>query len=446
MPRDNTEPPAALGTWHLEQGDCVEVMKRWAEEGVQVSAIVTDPPFHLTSVVKRFGNMTADTKGIVAERTRTRADGAARLAAGMMGMLWDGNEEGKLPVAFDPATWVAALALLKPGGRLAAFGSTRTHHRMVCAIEDAGFEIEDTIVWCFGQGLVLRRSRLNPGWSPIVLARAPGPVLDLGIEACRVPHRTVADGNLALNPHLRDHINGGNGGIATLRETERRVVTPSRTGRWPKNLVTSGEIDHLFPSAPGQIAAERRDDGNKSNQGVYGAMKRAGHTDGQPRPDNGRTGEATAQTRYADRGGTNFAATPGERRHDTGSAARFFNACPYTEEDEADLILTYQAKIRSADKVYRCMVCDRPIANEEMKDHRHAMMDWRHVVAHPTQKSLSLLKWILLLIAKPGDVILDPFCGTATTLKAAVREGMDALGIEQSGEYCSAARFRMSRL
>ena len=109
MPRDVVETPAAPGTWHLEQGDCVEVMRRWAEEGVQVDAIVCDPPFHLMSVVKRFGKMTADTKGVVAERTRARTDGAARLASGMMGMLWDGNEEGKLPIAFDPETWIAAI-------------------------------------------------------------------------------------------------------------------------------------------------------------------------------------------------------------------------------------------------------------------------------------------------------------------------------------------------
>jgi len=65
---------------------------------------------------------------------------------GFMGKDWDG------PVAFDPATWREVLRLLKPGGHLLAFGGTRTWHRLACAIEDAGFEIRDTIMWVYGQG------------------------------------------------------------------------------------------------------------------------------------------------------------------------------------------------------------------------------------------------------------------------------------------------------
>lgn len=66
---------------------------------------------------------------------------------GFMGKGWD-----KSGIAFDAEFWRAMLALLKPGGHLLAFGGTRTYHRMACAIEDAGFEIRDSIHWFTGQG------------------------------------------------------------------------------------------------------------------------------------------------------------------------------------------------------------------------------------------------------------------------------------------------------
>lgn len=64
-----------------------------------------------------------------------------------MGKTWDTGE-----VAFDPSFWAEVFRVLKPGGHLAAFSGTRTQHRMVCAIEDAGFEIRDQIYWHYGSG------------------------------------------------------------------------------------------------------------------------------------------------------------------------------------------------------------------------------------------------------------------------------------------------------
>lgn len=124
----------------LIPGDCRRAMRLMAHLGVQVDSIVTDPPYHLTSIVKRFG---AD--GAAPARDR---DGLyKRASAGFMGKKWDGGD-----VAFDPETWKLAAAVLKPGGHLLAFGGTRGWHRMACAIEDAGFEIRDTISWNFGSG------------------------------------------------------------------------------------------------------------------------------------------------------------------------------------------------------------------------------------------------------------------------------------------------------
>lgn len=114
-------------------GDCLDVMRTMADNSVD--AIVTDPPYDLTS---RDGR----------DVRRASPDPKQRAnIGGFMGMRWDGTG-----VAFQVDTWAAAYRILKPGGHLLAFSGTRTSHRMVCAIEDAGFEIRDSIVWMYGSG------------------------------------------------------------------------------------------------------------------------------------------------------------------------------------------------------------------------------------------------------------------------------------------------------
>src|SRR5690606_26613999 len=93
----------------IRQGDCLEVMADMADNSVD--AIVTDPPYGL----------------------------------GFMGREWDDLPPG-LPWAQE------CLRVLKPGGHLLAFGGSRTWHRLACAVEDAGFEVRDSIAWLYGSG------------------------------------------------------------------------------------------------------------------------------------------------------------------------------------------------------------------------------------------------------------------------------------------------------
>ena len=92
-------------------GDCREVMQTMADNSVD--AIVTDPPYEL----------------------------------GFMGKSWDSTG-----VAYDVTVWQECLRVLKPGGHLLAFGGSRTYHRLAVAIEDAGFQIRDQIMWVYGSG------------------------------------------------------------------------------------------------------------------------------------------------------------------------------------------------------------------------------------------------------------------------------------------------------
>src|SRR5215207_99431 len=121
------------------RGDCRAVMR--GMDANSVDAIVTDPPYEL----------------------------------GFMGKSWD-----KSGIAFDPATWAEALRVLKPGGYMLAFSGSRTYHRMACAIEDAGFEVRDQIMWVYGSGFPKSKNQgdgwgtaLKPAHEPIVVARKP---------------------------------------------------------------------------------------------------------------------------------------------------------------------------------------------------------------------------------------------------------------------------------
>lgn len=123
----------------VEHGDCREVIRSLPDASVH--ACVTDPPYSLVSIQKRFS------KPGSAEAQYGRDGAYKRASAGFMGKQWDTGE-----TAFDPAFWAEVYRVLKPGAHLIAFGGTRTYHRLACAIEDAGFEIRDQIGWLYGSG------------------------------------------------------------------------------------------------------------------------------------------------------------------------------------------------------------------------------------------------------------------------------------------------------
>lgn len=121
------------------QSDAVE----WAHdyEGSLFHALLCDPPYHLTSITKRFGK-----EGSAPAQFGT--DGAfSRASKGFMGKVWDGGD-----VAFRPETWYAFMRILHPGAFGMAFASARGWHRLACAIEDAGFIIHPMIGWVYGSG------------------------------------------------------------------------------------------------------------------------------------------------------------------------------------------------------------------------------------------------------------------------------------------------------
>lgn len=121
----------------LFNGDSRDVLKGLPD--ASVDSVVTDPPYALVSIVKRFG----------AEGAAPTKDGDvySRASAGFMGKQWDTGE-----TAFAVEFWAEVMRVLKPGGHVVAASGTRTYHRLAVAIEDAGFEIRDMISWLYGSG------------------------------------------------------------------------------------------------------------------------------------------------------------------------------------------------------------------------------------------------------------------------------------------------------
>lgn len=391
------------------QGDCREVMKTLA--AASVDAVVTDPPYEL----------------------------------GFMGKKWDNTG-----VANDVAVWRECLRVLKPGGHLLAFSGTRTQHRMVCAIEDAGFEIRDQIGWAYGSGFPKSHNgewggtALKPAWEPICMARKPliGTVASnvlahgtggLNIDGCRV---ALLDGEV-VSPVQSDPTNRVGAVSATafvtqnsvgaMREAQRASIERTNTlGRWPANLIHDGSDDVLaaFPDAPGQQGEVRGTEPSQTGgdgTNCYGKFGRVAF--------NRRDGEASANS--DNDGAVGFKMKPGTRREAT-SAARFFYCAKADRADRNEGLHGMPTKdLNWSSGTQAPGTFQSPNTNRAAANH------------HPTVKPTDLMRYLCRLVTPAGGLVLDPFMGSGSTLKAAEIEGFSAIGIELSAEYIEIARRRI---
>jgi DNA modification methylase len=240
-------------------GDNRKILKKIPDNSVD--SIVTDPPYALVSIVKRFGK-----KGSAPAKVN---QAYVRASRGFMGQTWDTAE-----VTNDPAFWKECLRVLKPGGHLLSFGGTRTYHRMVCAIEDAGFEIRDMIQWLYGSGFpkshdVSKKinkavkakwdgwgTALKPANEPIVLARKPlsertvaANVLKWGAGAINIDRCRVEGGK--RSPGFSDSLGEvERSGSLSGKKTPRANIDETQ-GRFPANVITDGsdEVVAMFPNS-----------------------------------------------------------------------------------------------------------------------------------------------------------------------------------------------------
>lgn len=202
--------------WTLLPGDCQKSLKMMAAKGIFVDSVVTDPPYNIESIVKRFGKASYKAAGFGSDGVFQRS------SERFVGQTWDESK-----IAQDSQFWSLVRDVMKPGAYLLAFGFPRNVHRQVCAIEDAGFVIHPPRFWRFRTGMpkphpvdkAMTRSKdpvisaesakwagwaygaqsLRPEVEPIVFAQKPfsektGPanivrhgVGAVNIDACRGP-------------------------------------------------------------------------------------------------------------------------------------------------------------------------------------------------------------------------------------------------------------------
>ena len=416
----------------IHNGDCAEVMA--SMESNSVDAIVTDPPYGLAFMGAKWdsfnggsGNQTISERQAEGKRYADENKGAPRYA----------NSHGKKVtqgemVAFQEAMtpiFEEALRVAKPGAHLLCFGGTRTFHRMACAIEDAGWEIRDCIMWVYGSGFpksmdvakAIDKSTgyvgevvgertvdvgmqgghmhagrkqqqqqvrslsdqakkwegwgtcLKPAWEPIIVARKPldgtvaNNVLKWGTGALNIDACRVPTHSDGPGTTPKSSTGGRRGSMAGAMD---RVAYDGDKGRFPANLVHDGSqmVLDLFPDT--QRADGHRIRRNANHDNVYG----------------GYTGKQPSGTMHSDFG---------------GSAARFFYCAKASKKDRGE-------------------------GNN-----------------HPTVKPIALMEWLVKLVTPQGGVVLDPFAGSGTTLVACEQLGFDSIGIEREAEYVEIIKRRL---
>jgi site-specific DNA-methyltransferase (adenine-specific) len=381
-----------IGLYHA---DCRETLQQLADNSID--SVVTDPPYALN----------------------------------FMGKSWDTGA-----IVNDPAFWSEVLRVLKPGGHIAVFGGTRTYHRVTCAIEDAGFEIRDSLMWIYGSGfpkshdvskaidkeagaereIVGERKKLQsyganevygdgPDKGGIQIITAPatdaarqwqgwGTALKPAHEPIVLARKPLSEKTVVANVMKwgTGAINVDGCRIPTKDNNFYRMAHYSQHEGWGrpwnsdpgalKRRQDRKDASAEKSAALGRWPANVCHDGSEEVVGVFPQTYTNGNRAGAARYDG--TSEAT-YGKYAPRPAKGQAP-------DSGSAARFY----------------YSAKASKADRAGS---------------------------KHPTVKPITLMQWLARLITPPSGTVLDPFAGSGTTGMAAQREGFACVMCEREDEY-----------
>ena len=398
-------------------GNCIDLMSEMADNSID--AVVTDPPYEL----------------------------------GFMGKSWDASG-----IAYNTEVWRQCLRILKPGGHLLAFGGSRTYHRLACAIEDAGFDIRDQIMWVYGSGFP---KSMNIGKAIDKAAGASREVVGVGksgknrnvLNAANYPD--TFGGDYEITEAATQEAKQWEGWGTALKPAHEPIVVARKpvNGTIAQNVLTWGT---------GAINIDgcrvKRDDGDDSVAGNRTA------TFGTQETVSGGNGSGGWEQNDIGRFPANFihdgsdevlqlfpnskAGKPQEKRGtggiwgkgdghsipvgpsygDDGSAARFFYcAKPSTAERNAGLEGLQKKKADTRSDVAAGMWKDKNAAHQNH---------------HPTVKPITLMRYLIRMVVPPNGIVLDPFLGSGTTGVAAIQENIDWLGFEMNPDYADIAHRR----
>lgn len=417
----------------LIHADCIEAMSEMDE--ASVDAIVTDPPYGL----------------------------------GFMGKKWDDLPPG-------PAFAEQALRVLKPGGHLLAFGGTRTYHRLAVAIEDAGFEIRDCLMWLYGSGFPKSldvskaidkaagaEREVVGSWKPSGNARPsnlPGHGASVSNSA---QERRFVDAELPITAPATDAAKEWEGWGTALKPAHEPIVlarkplegtVAANVQKWgtgglnidESRIGTETISTHNAPT--GTFAGGELDRGSdtssyREHQGRWPANLAFDETAAAMLDEQSgeRPGMATQRHLSPSKPGM-FGVSDGSETKpvhkgfdDTGGASRFFYCAKASKSERNAGLRTLPAKItnEASPPGTKGSRSPRAGANRAGATANH----------HPTVKPISLMRWLVRLVTPPNGTVLDPFLGSGTTGCAAAIEGFDFIGIEREAEYLEIAQARI---
>lgn len=337
----------------LYLGDCMEYMASLPDSSVD--SVVTDPPYEIDIV---------NTK-------------------------WDSTG-----IAHSKALWAECMRVLKPGAHLVAFSAARTYHRLACAVEDAGLEIRDQVLWLYGNGF------------------PKGADVSKAVDAWHGAERRVVAYRY-LTPV------GVVGGQKAARSAGDRGLVPITEPATEDAVRWDGWRTALKPAhEPAVLARKPFSGGLAQNVLAYGT---GGLNVGACRVDGGVPAGGLPPLGYApspDGSGDIPIAPYGEDRYPT-------NVLYDGSEDAASVLGGFQ----------KAFYCAKVVPSDRwfgVAGKRRAGMGFP---IHPTTKPIALMRYICRLVTPPGGTVLDPFAGSGTTGVAAMLEGFTFKGAELDPDF-----------
>jgi DNA modification methylase len=384
---------------------------------------------------------------------------------GFMGKSWDNSG-----IANSVEMWTEALRVLKPGGHLLAFSGSRTYHRMVCAIEDSGFEIRDQIMWVYGSGFPkslniskaidkqagvereivssyethdIRNAGLMDKKGGVTVNKT-APNTDLAKKwdgwgtALKPAHEPIV---MARKPIVGTVVNNvltyGVGGLNIDGSRVAHLSEADRASATPQGKVTSNKIAGSAPDVKnaGRVDVERPDTSlgrwpanfiHDNSDEVMQLFPQT--TSGKPA---GKRGVSNHNVAYADVAVGSDLTGYG----DSGSAARFFYCAKASKRDRNEGLDEFETKekryMANANGTGKTSKGLERFTTQPVPNH------------HPTVKPTSLMQYLVRLITPRGGVVLDPFMGSGSTGKACVYDDFNFIGIDQDLDYVRIAKARI---
>jgi site-specific DNA-methyltransferase (adenine-specific) len=394
-----------------------------------------------------------------------------------MSKSWDNSG-----IAYDPAVWAECLRVLKPGGHILAFGGSRTWHRLAVAVEDAGFELRDSIAWIYGSGFPksmnvaagieakittgsanktmfktlngerlkrtdgnsFQKANADHGNRPTDYSKTASETR-LGKLAPTTPEAEQWQGwGTALKPAFEPVVVGrkpfGKGvtvaenvlawGVGGLNIDGSRIGTEQiKINNYPQGFDPKGNLNGL--SQAGEVYESKSSQGRWPANVIFDEVT-AGLLDEQSGVSVSRAG---VNPEFGRKGGImgvktlrHDIGTP-TGHNDSGGASRFFYVAKASRRDRNEGLEELEATSAGemVNRVEGSAGMDSPRAGAGRTSGAKNF--------HPTVKPTALMRYLIKLVTPEGGVVLDPFTGSGSTGKAALLDGFQFVGVELTEEY-----------